>query len=220
MDQFVRRLHGFESEQIFRMSRLSQATMQKERSTINQTMAEVEKKEEFGPWCGFPHHSLVPRSKDYDPKAKNLGGADFVLYAFVTSVGDDVNAGSLQNRKHMICGPKNLKTAKHDGKPYGFPFDKKMNFRLSDKYKFMAATTVKIIFGGNEDRRKIKEKVFKLQQQSPMSPIHRIPPRFPHGSPPRFPPRFRPGSPPRFPRGSPPRFPRGSPPRFPPPRFP
>ena len=30
----------------------------------------------------------------------------------------------------------------------------------------------------------------------PMSPIHRIPPRFPHGSPPRFPPTY----PPRFPR--------------------
>ena len=35
-----------------------------------------------------------PRSRDYDPKDKDLGGQDFVLYAFVTDATDDVTAGS------------------------------------------------------------------------------------------------------------------------------
>ena len=37
---------------------------------------------------------LVPRSKDYDPNDENLGGQDFVLYAFVTDADDNVRAGA------------------------------------------------------------------------------------------------------------------------------
>ena len=41
------------------------------------------------------------RSKDYDPRAEKFGGANFVLYAFVTSAGDEVNAGTPEARDFM-----------------------------------------------------------------------------------------------------------------------
>ena len=72
-------------------------------------MSEINSGRERGTWCGFPHHLLLPRlvsfnlqvlniflsrSKDYDPTDKNLGGQNFVLYAFVTNTDNDVTAGS------------------------------------------------------------------------------------------------------------------------------
>ena len=105
MDQFVVALSGEESEIIERRSRDSAATMKNRRQTILKSellfkyywlllglcrQADVS----GGDWCGFPHHMLVPRSKDYDPNDENLGGQDFVLYAFVTDADDNVRAGS------------------------------------------------------------------------------------------------------------------------------
>ena len=37
---------------------------------------------------------MISRSKDYDPTDADLGGQDFVLYAFLTDADDDVTAGS------------------------------------------------------------------------------------------------------------------------------
>ena len=41
------------------------------------------------------------RSKDYDPRAEKFGGANFVLYAFVTSAGEEVNAGTSDAKGFM-----------------------------------------------------------------------------------------------------------------------
>merc|ERR1719369_989181 len=162
MDQFVYSLSGKRTENISRNSLDSAATMKptQAESTIENVMADLKNKTGKGPWCGFPHHFLVPRSKDYDPAHPTLGGHNFVLYAIVTSANDEVNAGDVGEPEHMICGPKNIKETKLDGKGFGFPFDrKKINFRLSDKHKFMAATRGRIIFSPQkEDISEIKEK--------------------------------------------------------------
>merc|ERR1712142_325718 len=157
MDQFVHNLSGGQEEVISRDSRQSAGTMKHFGKTIKSQMWEIRRRREIGTWCGFPHHLLLPRSKDYDPNDENLGGQDFVLYAFVTDVDDDVTAGS-DNVEHMICGHKDI-SKKLDGKPFGYPFDKKLDFQLSDSIKSVAANTVKIIFSPVTKLREIGRKL-------------------------------------------------------------
>eukprot|EP00091_Calanus_sinicus_P005006 TRINITY_DN15361_c0_g1_i1.p1 TRINITY_DN15361_c0_g1~~TRINITY_DN15361_c0_g1_i1.p1 ORF type:complete len:122 (+),score=19.36 TRINITY_DN15361_c0_g1_i1:54-419(+) len=109
-----------------RLSGESAATMKDVGSTIKSLMADVQNKRETQTWCGLPHNLLVPRSADFDPKEKNLGGRNFVLFAFVTDVDQDVTTGS-DGIEHMICGHKHLNT-KLDVKPFGFPFDREYFF--------------------------------------------------------------------------------------------
>merc|ERR1712142_696984 len=71
MDQFTVALSGQRSEVIERNSRDSAATMKRTGKTIEDLMAEInggQNGRETDTWCGFPHHILVPRSKDYDPE--------------------------------------------------------------------------------------------------------------------------------------------------------
>lgn len=158
MDQFVVTLSGEQSQVISRLSRDSAATMKEltEGTLVDQLMFDIKNKRESGYWCGLPHHLLVPRSRAYVPTDENLGGEDYVLYAFVTDTEDDIVVGS-DGIPHMLCGHKN--NAKTDVKPYGFPFDKKINFQLSDTSNFMASTKVKILFTQLEKLREIGEKV-------------------------------------------------------------
>ena len=44
---------------------------------------------------------MMFRSKDYNPRGDKFGGANFVLYAFVTSAGEEVNAGTSEARDFM-----------------------------------------------------------------------------------------------------------------------
>jgi len=112
-------------------------------------------------WCGFPHHLLVPRSKDYDENdSENLGGQDFGLFAIVTDVDEDVVAGS-DNVEHMICGHREIKT-KLDGKPHGFPFDRNMDFKLTNELNSVATTHVKIMFTSLEKLPEIGRKLERM----------------------------------------------------------
>jgi len=156
MDQFTVALSGQRSEVIERNSRDSAATMKRTGKTIEDLMAEINGGQDGGEtdtWCGFPHHILVPRSKDYDPEDENLGGQDFVLFAFVTNADSNVRAGS-DGVEHMICGHKDIST-KLDGKHFGFPFDRGLDFTLRNTSNFVAATTVKIIFSPVDKLREI-----------------------------------------------------------------
>jgi len=167
MDQFPVKLTGEEIQDVVRNSIKSAVTMEGiGTTTIKKRMDELQKhKPHRGKesWCGFPHHLLVPRSKNYNPAEESLGGQNYVLYAFVTTTDDWVNAGTTVN--HMLCGVKNGANTKIDKKPFGFPFDKGFdgNFQLSNEHKFMASTIVKIIFSPEENQiKEIKDKASKL----------------------------------------------------------
>jgi len=206
MDQFALWLSGDESEVININSKDSRATMKaKERDTVYRLFNDIKEKRERDTWCGFPHHLLLPRSKDYNPTEETLGGEYFVVYAFVTDTARDelnytpaeeVNAGEGRRGEgeggdeHMICGPKDPRKTKIDGKQIGFPFDRDIDFPLGDHHSFMAATKVKIIHASEDKLIEIGQKLVnrlsehKDSRRSTTRPNYR--PRPTTKSPPRW----------------------------------
>jgi len=205
MDQFALWLSGEESEVININSKDSRATMKKkERDTVNRLFNDIKDKRERDSWCGLPHHLLLPRSKDYNPTDDTLGGEYFVLYAFVTDTtrdelnytpAEEVNAGEGRRGEgeggdeHMICGPKDPRKTKIDGKQIGFPFDRDIDFPLGDHHSFMAATKVKIIHTSEDKLKEIGQKLMNGLSDSTRSttrPNHQPRPRPTTRSPPRW----------------------------------
>jgi len=163
MDQFAHKLSGEETETIERQSKESAATMKEIGTTLISFMEAIRTySKDTTSWCGYPHNLLVPRSLNYNPEKEDLGGKTFVLMAFVTSAARDVTAGS-DGIEHMLCGHKDIKT-KLDGKPFGFPFDKQFQFKLTPEKNFLSMTGIQIIYRPNsEDQeemgRKINERI-------------------------------------------------------------
>merc|ERR1712126_87378 len=107
-------------------------------------MNDIMNKQETSTWCGFPHHLLLPRSANFDPSGEDLGGRSFVLFAFVTETQYGVDIGN-DEVEHMLCGHRDI-FQPLDGKPFGFPFDKKISFKLEPTQRFVGMTRVKILY--------------------------------------------------------------------------
>jgi len=144
IDQFAHTLSGEDTERIDRLSRESVATMKDMGSTITSLMEDIEGRKPTETWCGYPHNLLLPRSTYYNPEEKDLGAKMFVLMAFVTSTRDDVTAGS-DGIEHLLCGHKNTDT-KLDGKDFGFPFDRQLQFKMTQNHSFVSMQGVKIVY--------------------------------------------------------------------------
>merc|ERR1719153_1708739 len=169
MDQFAHTLSGEDTEVIERLSTKSVATMKDIGSTINSLMDAIKHSKPTETWCGIPHNLLLPRSTFYKPGEKDLGARRFVLMAFVTNTEDDVTAGS-DGIEHLFCGHKNIET-KLDGKDFGFPFNRKLQFELSEKNRFVAMQGVQIVYRPEDHRQedmgvKINEQTNKKKDET------------------------------------------------------
>lgn len=107
-------------------------------------MSDIKERKDPKTWCGFPHNLLVPRSKALQPWDNLTDAQEFSLLAFVTDVDQDVVEGS-DGVEHMICGHKHLDT-KIDKRPFGFPFDREINFKYDSNERFLGETMLKIIY--------------------------------------------------------------------------
>jgi len=163
MDQFVHTLSTSKEQIVERLSTSSSATMKEQKDlTLRRLMRDIKNKKDTGTWCGLPHNLLVPRSKDFNPGKKDLGGRNFVLFAVMTDVGQDIALGS-DGIEHLLCGHKEIKT-KLDSKPFGFPFDRKLGFKIRKDHKFLAFSIVKILHRTeNHKQENLGEKIDRIQ---------------------------------------------------------
>merc|ERR1712142_399242 len=166
MDQFVHSLRGTSQETVERFSTQSAATMKEQDVTLRRLMKDISDKVDTGTWCGIPHNLLLPRSHDFDPLKEDLGGKNFILFAVMTDVDEDINLGS-DGVEHLLCGHKEINT-KHDGKMFGFPFDRQLGFKITDNLRFLAFSHVKILY--RSERHTQKDVAEKLNELS-MAPV-------------------------------------------------
>merc|ERR1712142_144838 len=134
--------------------------------TLRRLMKDISEKVDTGTWCGIPHNPLLPRSHDFDPLKEDLGGKNFILFAVMTDVDEDINLGS-DGVEHLLCGHKEINT-KHDGKMFGFPFDRQLGFKITDNLRFLAFSHVKILY--RSERHTQKDVAEKLNELS-MAPV-------------------------------------------------
>merc|ERR1712142_427 len=146
MDGFAHRLTGEDMEIIERQSTQSAATMKNLGTTIKSLIDTIRSGNtwETTTWCGYPHNLLLPRSDTFKPEENDLGARKFVLMAFVTSTDNDVIAGT-DGVEHVLCGHRDINT-KVDGRPFGFPFDKQLGFKLTKEHKFVTMEGINIVY--------------------------------------------------------------------------
>jgi len=165
MDQFVHTLSGSSQEVVERYSTETVATMKEQDGTLWRLMKDIKgggrrKKKNTATWCGIPQNLLIPRSQEFDPDKEDMGGKNFILFAIMTDVENDVVLGT-DGVEHLLCGHREIKT-KLDGKPFGFPFDRKLGFRLIETYNFIAFSSIKILYRSEKyEQKAVAEKIIE-----------------------------------------------------------
>ena len=90
----------------------------------------ISERKETKTWCGFPHHLLLPKGRDFNKGDQIKDAQSFLLMVLVNDIEQDVTEGS-DRIEHMFCGHKDLRT-KLDKRSFGFPFNRDISFNLLD----------------------------------------------------------------------------------------
>merc|ERR1711974_3280 len=142
LDRFVYKLTGRANEVIERRSTQSALTMKEAGLTLDMMAENVKSNNAYLTWCGLPHNLFLPRSLPV-----KAGGSQYELIAIATDVEPNVNEGS-DGIEHMMCGHKDPYVPL-DAKPFGFPFDRKIDFDIHGKdntFGSVTSSVVQIIF--------------------------------------------------------------------------